>query len=505
MIWSELVRMALLGGERSTLSPELRKRLESYGIQTDNSFPEVLLESAALVNQIRKAAFKLEPFDGQIPDALTAPHEQACSAQSTAHLNAILDGRYAPALSEFLFHLQQHKKAIPQETLPDLLNASLEDEELWGLLSPVLGHHGEWLLEQWPAWQPLLGIRSIPDWQKTSPGDRISYLKFLRKTNPHHALELLQTQWSSLKSDEKFNLLKTLDINISGDDEAFLENLLAEKSRKVRLEAARLLASIGNSQLIERLFLSLLDILHISGDTVSFELPEQLPETTQRDGIMPVPHKATGGGMKAAWLRQIVSKIPPRRWSELMDKEARQCLPFFLRNRWADQLFPALTEAALLHGDSDWMSAILEHLMIQGNNDMLATSLIKQVIEKLPDENVSALANYGTEVLPRIIDNKSLFFLLLTNNKNAWTDKVSVWVLQNFKEWMRTQSKGYFSLDHYREILVAGAYSINPQLSEKFKIGWPTSTTIWYYWEDAVDKMIRTLAFRKEMIRNLRQ
>ena len=67
MIWSELVRMALLGAERATFSPELRQKLEAYGIQTDNSFPEVLLESTALVNQVRKAAFKLTVFEGELP------------------------------------------------------------------------------------------------------------------------------------------------------------------------------------------------------------------------------------------------------------------------------------------------------------------------------------------------------------------------------------------------------------------------------------------------------
>jgi hypothetical protein len=505
MIWSELVRLALLGGERSTLSPELRKKLESYGIQTDNAFPEVLLESAALVNQIRKAAFKLEPFEGQLPDTLTAAQGQACSARSTAHLYAILAGRYAPALTEFLQHLEENKKAIPQETLPDLLNASLEEAELWHLIQPVLGKQGEWLLKQWPAWQPLLGIRTIGEWQKTTLQDRIGYLKFLRQENPQKAIEVLGTHWNALKADEKFKFLKILEVNLSDTDEVFLEHLLSERSKKIRMEAARLLAGIDKSQLIERLFLTLLDIVHISENTINFELPETLPETTLRDGIMPVPRKETGGGLKAAWLYQMVSKIPPRRWSELLDKDASECLPFFLKNRWSDQLLPALTEAALLHRDPDWMNTVLEHLMIQGNNDMLSVSLIKKVIGQLPAENISALANYGTEVLPRIIDNKSLFFLLLTNNKNAWTDRVSIWVLQNFKEWMRTQSKGYFNLDHYREIITAGAYAINPQLGEKFKIGWPASTTIWYYWEDAIDKMIRTLAFRKDMIKNLRQ
>lgn len=504
MIWSELVRLALLGGERGNLSPELRKNLESYGIRTDDSFPAVLLESTALLNQVRKAAFKLESFKGEIPQSLEETEVNACSPLSTAHLYAILDGRYAPALSEFLLHLKENKKSIPEETLPDLLNASLKDSSLWEQLEPVLGKKGEWLLNQWPDWQPLKGIRNIGPWDETPHTDRIKYLQFLRKENPEKALNVLQTHWDNMKAEEKFPLLKTLQKNLSEAEEEFLEKLLDERSKKVRLEAATLLSGIEKSALIERLYLHLLDIIHISEDTISFEIPESLPETTARDGIVPIPHKDHGGGMKAAWLRQMVSRIPPRRWSELMDKEARECLAFFLNNRWSDQLLPALTEAALLHKDINWGHAILEHLLTNANNETVPVTLIKQLIVQLPDKYVSSLTEYGTEVLPRIIENKSLFYLLLTNNSNAWTDRVSIWVLQNFKDWMRSQQKNFIGLDHYRELLDAGAYAVSPQLAEKFKIGWPTSGTTWFFWEDAIDKMIRTLAFRKEMIRHLR-
>ncbi|KAA3625823.1 MAG: hypothetical protein DWQ02_21000 [Bacteroidetes bacterium] len=504
MIWPELVRLALLGGERGTLTPELRQKLESYGIQTDSPFPEVLLESAALFNQIRKAAFQLEDFEGSLPEPITESDEQTCSPRSTAHLFAILDGRFAPALEEFLYHLKENGKKIPNETLPVLLNASLEDDELWELLRPVLGKQGEWLLEQWPPWGKLKGVQTIKDWNLTPLQDRRAYLKYLRADNPEKALELLKVHWDSLKAGDKFPLLKTLELNLSGKDELFLEQLLDERSKKLRLEAAKLLSGLGNSALIERLFLALLDFVHISDNAINFDLPENLPESTLRDGIHPVPLKESGGGMKAAWLRQITSRIPPRRWSELIDKDPAECLSFFLNNRWSDQLLPAIAEAALLHNDEEWMAAILEHGMTNGFNHDIPSNLLKGMMKKLPREAIISLAEYGSEVLPRLVENKSIFFLLLTNNKEAWTDKVSIWLLQNFKDWMRNQKQGFGNLEHYRDLIQAGTYSINPALTEKFKIGWPTNNTTWYYWEDAIDKMIRTLNFRRDMVKSLR-
>lgn len=110
MIWSELVRMALLGGERSNLQPELKQKFEAYGIHTDAPFPDMMLESAALFNQIRKAAFPLETYQGILPPPIPETEGTACSSLSTAHLRAILNGRYGPALSEFIFHLSQNQK-----------------------------------------------------------------------------------------------------------------------------------------------------------------------------------------------------------------------------------------------------------------------------------------------------------------------------------------------------------------------------------------------------------
>lgn len=69
---------------------------------------------------------------------------------------------------------------------------------------------------------------------------------------------------------------------------------------------------------------------------------------------------------------------------------------------------------------------------------------------------------------------------------------------------MRGARDNFHVVDHYREIFEAAAYAIAPQLSEKFKIGWPMQAGVWYYWEDAIDKFIRILSFRKEMIRALR-
>jgi hypothetical protein len=504
MIWSELVRLALLGGERSQLPPELKQKLETYGIHTDASFPEILLESSALFNQVRKAAFPLKVYPGNLPSPISETEGKPCSSSSSTHLQVILSGRYASALSEFIFHLRQNNKKIPPETLPDLFNASLNDKLLWELLQPVIGQKGEWLLKQIPEWKPLVEELDLSKWETGSLEERLKLLKVLRKTDPLKAIALLNQDWPSTSTNDKYAFLNILEPQISSSDEFFLEARLDDKQKKIRLEAARLLANISGSALIDRLFTELLNFIRPNEKSIEFEIPENLPETTLRDGIYPMPLKGIKGGMKAAWLRQTVSKVPPSKWAELLDKEAEGCLPYFIQSNWADHLIPSLAEASLLHKEESWKIALLCHLHEFGNRYEVPGNVLKNIIQSLSEEAFKTITSTFIQTASRIIEDKSTFFLLLTESRYTWPDKMTITLIQNFKDWMRTTSDNFLSIGHYREIFEAGAYVINPYLLEKLKIGWPVQSTIWYYWEDTIDKCIRTVAFRKEMIKELR-
>ena len=58
MHWNELVKLALLGTDRSSLSPAMKAELQGYGIDTDKEITEVILESAALYAPLQKAGYE---------------------------------------------------------------------------------------------------------------------------------------------------------------------------------------------------------------------------------------------------------------------------------------------------------------------------------------------------------------------------------------------------------------------------------------------------------------
>ena len=502
MIWSELLNLALLGGERSQIPPALKTKLEVEGIRTDADFSAVLLESVALYNQVRKAAFPLVAYKGELPKAIIEEKGLVCSPRSIDHLKNIIKGRYAPALAEFIAHLRKNDKKLPTGYLPDLFSVSLKDKKLWALLHPVIGQKGEWLLRQIQDWKLLVDEVDDGKWNTGTPEERLAVLQYWRKQNPPKAIEALEVTWDKETLTEKYLFLKKIALNITQKDESFLEARLSDKQKKIRMEAALLLSKIGTSDLIDRLFTELLKHIHVNENVIEFELPEDLPNMT-RDGIYPIPKKGVMGGMKAAWLRQIISKIPPQKWEELLEKEAEECLNLFAKSRWADQIFPALAGASVWHGNENWQMTMLSHLHENGNRFDTPVLSLKKMIDQLSADAFMELSETMLEAAPRVIEDKSVFLLLLTESQHPWTDKLTMQVIGRFQAWMRNVKDDFLGIAHYRQLLESAAYTANPHLLDKLKLDWPVKSTIWYYWEDTVDKFVRTLAFRREMQKEL--
>ena len=502
MIWSELLNLALLGGERSQIPPALKTKLEEEGIRTDADFAAVLLESVALYNQVRKAAFLLPTYKGQLPKAIVEEKGLVCSPRSIDHLKSILKGRYAPALTEFIAHLRENKKKLPTVYLPDLFTVSLKDKKLWTLLHRVIGQKGEWLLQQIPAWRVLVDKVDDSKWNTGTQEERLAVLQYWRKQDSPKAIEALEATWGKETLPDKYLFLKKIGLNISQKDEPFLEARLGDKQKKIRMEAALLLSKIGTSNLIDRLFMNLLKHIHVNDNVIEFELPEELPDMT-RDGIYPIPKKGIAGGMKAAWLRQIMSKIPPQKWEELLEKEGDECLNLFAKSKWADQILPALAEACTWHENETWQLAILSHLHQNGNRFDVPVLSLKKIIHELSADAFMELSETLLQTAPRVIKDKSVFLLLLTESQHPWTDKLTLQLIGNFQIWMRNVKDDFLGIAHYRQLLESAAYTANPLLLDKLKLDWPVKSTIWYYWEDTVDKFVRTLAFRREMHREL--
>ena len=208
MYWNELVKLALLGTDRSTLSPAMKAELQGYGIDTEKEITEVILESAALYAPLQKAGFQPKQWDGIALSPSPEEELASCSIKSANHLSLILEGRYGFALTEFVERMADYNKCLPFELLPELLDKCVKDEALWHHLKPIIGQRGDWLIPLNPAWQKLAIRVSQEKWETGTKAERIAILKTLRRQDPAKGLALLLTTWAEDGLAEKAAFLK---------------------------------------------------------------------------------------------------------------------------------------------------------------------------------------------------------------------------------------------------------------------------------------------------------
>lgn len=155
MSWQKLVKTALLGTENGHLPAEVLAKLHTLGIETKADPAKILLEGAALFQQMEKGAFALQSYEGEIVQAEISENEQFCSVAAATHLELMLNGFYKKALPEFFHQLSQTNKTLLPDVLPAVFKSSLRSKVLWYMARPFLGKRGDWLLHLNADWRSL--------------------------------------------------------------------------------------------------------------------------------------------------------------------------------------------------------------------------------------------------------------------------------------------------------------------------------------------------------------
>ncbi len=509
MYWNELVRVALIGTDRAKLSPEMLKYLEELGVDTTKDTTEVLLEGASLLSLINKTQGQLEDWNGILPTPAKIDSTKPCSPKSSSHLSLILNGTYEPALSAFLSHLINNKKCLPPEMLPDLLDQCLANPQLWEKLRFTIGERGVWLIQQNPEWYGLTEIPQKIHWETGISNQRIALLKYLRKQEPAKVIPLIETTWKEDSLKDRVHFIETLEINLSKKDEPFLENCLDNNRKEIRKAAANLLALLPESNLVQRIFDCLKDLMILkSGALKKSKLEVSLPEDDVdeliRDGIDP-SDQWFKGGLKASRLGQMVATIPPNLWESHFEKETEETLQLFIRSNWSELLLQALTEATFKHKNENWMRAITSFWIENHDRQRWDSFNPKKILEVLPAKLFNNLAIESLSSKDNLFDENAPITAILKVNNHPWEDELTLKVIQKMQDWIAGESTGYWSGWHLRTILKQAAYACNPNLFETLQKGWTTNSYIWTSWERDLDHFLSVLKFRKEMIEELKK
>lgn len=504
MLWEELVKTALLGTERSTLSKQTLQTLAANGIDIDEEPAKVILQAAAFYGQQRKVGFVLPTYSGELPAPIKNTNVQICSYKSSRHLALILKGDYELALPEFIHHLTINKKQLPPESLPKLLNDYKKQAEFRDKLLPVLGERGSWLIQQNPGWAIFLPQTNIAIWETGKKSERLSLLQYLRQTQADKALNLLQSTWQEEIVKDKVDFLKTFYIGISKSDEAFLEKCTNDKRKSVRTEAVKLLAKIPDSALVERMYQRVITCFSFKKGLLSIQLPDELDEEAVKDGINPTLQMYSGG-LKASRLGQMIAKIPPQRWETYFNENASTCLQIFVHSPWSAVILQALIEASISFPTSSWIKTLVQYWVKEDDLDIWEHSVLKKFIAIIPNEVFNEVIRPYLKYHTGLLDEQSAVSQLLRAGEHQWSDEVTILLVKNFQNWLNNTNDYYWNNMQYKQLFLTGAYRCRPDLYNKLSLDWNFSKRIAQNFQHEVERFLRTLLFRKNMMAELQK
>ncbi|KPC80122.1 MULTISPECIES: DUF5691 domain-containing protein [Streptomyces] len=377
--WEDLVTSALLGTDRRPL------RVEGGAA----AGPAALLGSAAVHTVRRRAA--LRPATGAaLPEPAPADPRPPLPAAARRRLAQLLADRSAPPsggrrgvapdltelIPQWLASAGARGYRAPAELLPALLDAARARTDLRPHVLAFAGPRGLWLAGLNPEWKFALraSSRGRPRPVTTDPGEvgllweeglfaeRVALLGALREKDPGAARSLLAGTWASERAEDRLMFLDSLRSGLSGADEAFLEEALADRSRNVRSTAAELLSALPDSALARRMAARATTCVNPdrTGDVLSIgvEAPHECDAAMQRDGVVPVP--PPGRGERSWWLGQLVEATPLGVWRERFGGRTAQVLVALpVADGWAGELHAAWCRAAVRQRDPHWARALL--------------------------------------------------------------------------------------------------------------------------------------------------
>ncbi|WP_432192001.1 DUF5691 domain-containing protein [Streptomyces sp. bgisy027] len=378
--WEELVTAALLGTERRT----------PPGCPPGREAPVALLDAVAVETVRRRAglrparaADRPQPAPEDARPALPAAAARRLAMLLADRPGAGGGGRRGTApdlvelLPEWLARANERGLAPPPEVLPALLDAARGRTDLRPTALTFAGPRAVWLARLNPDWRFALratpgGGAALPHlddpakvqqlWQEGLFAERVALLSAIRAREPEAARELLVTTWATERAEDRLMFLDSLRMGLGAQDEPFLEQALADRSRNVRATAAELLSALPGSALAGRMAVraGACVALDHTGEapTITVEAPHECDAGMERDGV--VAKAPAGRGERSWWFGQLVEATPLDTWARRLGRRTpEEIVALPVTDDWRAELHAAWCRAAVRQRDAEWARALL--------------------------------------------------------------------------------------------------------------------------------------------------
>jgi hypothetical protein len=366
----EFVTRALVGSQRQAGSlPPLPEHLAGLS-DPRVPFENALLDAAAAYTVYATCGFTTTPAADR-PASCPPDEMTECSSRAAQLLAQLLLTNLDSVLEEWLRAAAKASRRPPHTLIPALLDRAAARRDLRDHVHRVVDSRGTWLARLNPRWQfaKVTPADSEAAWQTGARDERLAALRLVREADAAGGRRLVQDTWSVDPADDRVRWLAAHAINLSMDDEPFLESCLDDRSGRVREAAADLLARLPASRLVarmtervQRLFTfmpgqarSVLKLQTKRPATLTVVLPDAFDKAMLRDGMTEkVPEKI---GQKQWWLTQMVACVPPSYWSSRYETPATE-LVAAVESDFADAVVTGWRTAAARHPDASWATAL---------------------------------------------------------------------------------------------------------------------------------------------------
>jgi hypothetical protein len=433
-IWQTLVQTAVVGAGRTSLPPPLLEELSARGIDIYASEEEVLLAAAALIRQRIRA--------GQVlPQRLEAAAQTVffenvvVNPSASRFLSAMLGGKYAAALPEWLELFSRSGLSLPPESLPGLLSRCVADPSLREMLAPHLGSRARWLIGQNPTWADLE---------------------------------------SPLPAEQQ----RRLDLFV----------------KQEKLDAKKI-AGLPQGELLEKLRAFADECVPQRKSRAGLDIPVEFPDWAYQGGLI----KKRKDQDFTETFATLLSWLPPRHWEERWESNPEFIYNYVMDEAIGDAWRKSLVNAAILYMEPEWAAVILDSHATRHHALEFTAQEIAQLSSLLGREVFQGLIRRAFEEGgPHLHDLDNAAELML-HSRHPWDERVSREWLAEFQKLLILSGDSWDLLDYREMLRQAaykvppledapwmGGWEHIPQKG-------------YYFWKDEIDYFLRVLKFRIDM------
>lgn len=369
--WNHIINTALLGTDKRMLKKEdivsdLSEDFDLIASQTQNK-EDLFLQTAALMYNYRQCGFV--PMHKETVSILQAEEEVKAYVNPLAQ-QVLYDIIEAGSISLLQFWLEKcvsAKRIVQPELIPVLLDGGMRHKSIQSLVYDCCGKRGAWLMQFNDDWKHIDPLPDEELWQTGSLEQRKNILLQLRKNSPAKGRGLLQQIWVEENAAAKAELVQQLAINAGEEDLPFLEDLLNEKSVRVKDEAIKILKKIPSSSIVQ-LYWRLLKpaigikkekaLLGLSSKMVLETLPiKEVDEFIYKTGLEKMSSEKNVSDQNFL-LYQLIMSVPPSFFERHLNLGKEEILKSLLHHSLGKNFLPAFGLAAIRFNELEWLRAV---------------------------------------------------------------------------------------------------------------------------------------------------